>query len=48
MREIGDYYPVKAQIEINGHLENGEQISFVLEQVFRDFNNNVKILAPPL
>jgi len=43
-----DYYPVKAQIEIDGYLENGEKISFVIEQGFIDFNNNVQIITPPL
>ena len=43
-----DYHIVKAQFEFSGSLENGDKISLIVEQVFSDINEDLKILAPPM
>jgi hypothetical protein len=40
------YYPVKARILVSGTIENGESVSFEVQQVFSDFNGDVRISSP--
>ena len=46
--DSSNYSLEKAQIRLSGDLTNGEEVLLVIEQVFDDFNGNIRVLAPPM
>jgi tetratricopeptide (TPR) repeat protein len=44
--DVDHYYPVKARILISGTIVNGESVYLDVQQVFSDFNGDVRIIPP--
>jgi hypothetical protein len=43
-----NYAPIKAEIDLDAKLENGEDVSLKFEQVFGDLGGDIEIVPPPL